>query len=74
MGCQSDKADDGTGIPGLYVPSDPGAPDADSKKGMMSMSFGKLFEKGLSIGTGQCNVKKYSRSSIILPRVTFRLN
>ena len=35
----------GIGVPGLYVPSDPGAPDEQSKKGMMLMSFGKLFEK-----------------------------
>ena len=35
----------GIGVPGLYVPSDPGAPDEQSKKGMMSMSFGKFFEK-----------------------------
>ncbi|KAJ7585359.1 hypothetical protein C8J56DRAFT_121853 [Mycena floridula] len=51
----------GLGIPGLYVPSDPGAPDAASAKGYMSFPFGKLFEKGLSIGTGQCNVKSYNR-------------
>ncbi|KAF7561570.1 hypothetical protein G7046_g2585 [Stylonectria norvegica] len=51
----------GLGIPGLYVPSDPGAPDAASGKGMISLSFGKLFEKGLTIGTGQCNVKAYNR-------------
>lgn len=35
----------GIGVPGLYVPSDPGAPDEKSAKGMMMMSFGKLFEK-----------------------------
>ncbi|EXJ74704.1 alcohol dehydrogenase [Cladophialophora psammophila CBS 110553] len=35
----------GLGIPGLYVPTDPGAPDEASGKGMISMSFGKLFEK-----------------------------
>lgn len=35
----------GLGIPGLYVPSDPGAPDENSGKGMLLMSFGKLFEK-----------------------------
>ncbi|KAF7305252.1 Glutathione-independent formaldehyde dehydrogenase [Mycena chlorophos] len=51
----------GLGIPGLYVPSDPGAPDSASAKGYMSFPFGKLFEKGLSIGTGQCNVKTYNR-------------
>ncbi|KAJ7059258.1 hypothetical protein C8F01DRAFT_1370827 [Mycena amicta] len=51
----------GLGIPGLYVPSDPGAPDAASAQGYMSFPFGKLFEKGLTIGTGQCNVKAYNR-------------
>jgi len=51
----------GLGIPGLYVPSDPGAPDAQSGQGQILISFGKLFEKGLSLGTGQCNVKKYNR-------------
>lgn len=51
----------GIGVPGLYVPSDPGAVDEDSKRGMMRLSFGKLFEKGLTIGTGQCDVKKYNR-------------
>ena len=70
----------GIGVPGLYVPSDPGAVDEKSSRGMMAMSFGKLFEKvgspcaccvcmmlikgnlkGLTIGTGQCNVKKYNR-------------
>ncbi len=25
------------------------------------MPFGKIFEKGLTIRTGQCNVKKYNR-------------
>ncbi|PSK34399.1 hypothetical protein B9Z65_8725 [Elsinoe australis] len=51
----------GLGIPGLYVPSDPGAPDAQSGKGQILISFGKLFEKGLTLGTGQCNVKAYNR-------------
>ncbi|KAK1974742.1 hypothetical protein LZ30DRAFT_811159, partial [Colletotrichum cereale] len=55
------RACGGLGIPGLYVPSDPGASDDASAKGMISLSFGKLFEKGLSIGTGQCNVKAYNR-------------
>ena len=35
----------GIGVPGLYVPSDPGAVDEKSSQGMMLMSFGKLFEK-----------------------------
>ena len=38
----------GIGVPGLYVPSDPGAVDKNSSQGMMLMSFGKLFEKVLA--------------------------
>jgi glutathione-independent formaldehyde dehydrogenase len=48
------------GIPGLYVPTDPGGVDENSKRGALSINFGKLFEKGLRLGTGQCNVKKYN--------------
>lgn len=75
------RACGGLGIPGLYVPTDPGAPDSAAGKGMISLSFGKLFEKvaltsmidmlttiftdpmlqGLSLATGQCNVKTYNR-------------
>jgi glutathione-independent formaldehyde dehydrogenase len=49
------------GIPGLYVPSDPGGPSDAAKHGMLSVAIGKLFEKGLRLGTGQCNVKRYNR-------------
>src|SRR6185312_16286280 len=35
------------GIPGLYLPADPGAPDAAAKQGMLLVAVGKLFEKGL---------------------------
>jgi hypothetical protein len=35
----------GLGIPGLYAPSDPDAPDAQSKEGHILIPFGKLFEK-----------------------------
>ena len=35
----------GVGVPGLYVPADPGAPDEKSGKGQILISFGKLFEK-----------------------------
>ena len=48
------------GIPGLYVPSDPGGVDEGAKKGSLAINFGKLFEKGLKLGTGQCNVKQYN--------------
>lgn len=49
------------GIPGLYLPADPGAPDEAAKQGMLLVAVGKLFEKGLRLGTGQCNVKRYNR-------------
>ena len=48
------------GIPGLYVPTDPGGVDEGAKRGALSINFGRLFEKGLRFGTGQCNVKKYN--------------
>lgn len=69
----------GLGIPGLYVPSDPGAATDAERLGNLLIPFGKvsfspvpklysrdanesqLFEKGLHLGTGQCNVKKYNR-------------
>ncbi|NUR04569.1 MAG: glutathione-independent formaldehyde dehydrogenase [Streptomyces sp.] len=49
------------GIPGLYVPSDPGGPDEQAKKGLLGVEIGRMFEKGLRMGTGQCNVKRYNR-------------
>jgi threonine dehydrogenase-like Zn-dependent dehydrogenase len=55
------KPTGGLGIPGLYVPSDPGAADEQSKEGNLVLPFGRFFEKGLSMGTGQCNVKAYNR-------------
>jgi len=55
------RACGGLGIPGLYVPSDPGAPDQQSAKGQILIPFGSLFEKGLSLGTGQCPVKRYNK-------------
>ncbi|GAA2781081.1 glutathione-independent formaldehyde dehydrogenase [Saccharopolyspora taberi] len=49
------------GVPGLYVPSDPGGPDEQAKQGKLLVSIGRMFEKGQVIGTGQCNVKRYNR-------------
>lgn len=51
----------GIGAPGLYVTDDPGAPDEYAKQGMLQFPIGKFFEKGLKLGTGQCNVKRYNR-------------
>jgi glutathione-independent formaldehyde dehydrogenase len=49
------------GVPGLYVPSDPGGVDEHAKRGRLLVEIGKLFEKGLRVGTGQANVKRYNR-------------
>jgi glutathione-independent formaldehyde dehydrogenase len=49
------------GVVGLYVPSDPGAPNEDAKEGRLLFNVGKFFEKGLRMGSGQANVKAYNR-------------
>jgi glutathione-independent formaldehyde dehydrogenase len=49
------------GSVGLYVPSDPGGVDEQAKRGLLLTPIGKLWEKGLRLGTGQCNVKQYNR-------------
>ncbi|MGI8575165.1 MAG: glutathione-independent formaldehyde dehydrogenase [Egibacteraceae bacterium] len=49
------------GTVGLYVPSDPGAPNKEAGEGRLSIEIGKFFEKGLTMGTGQADVKSYNR-------------
>jgi glutathione-independent formaldehyde dehydrogenase len=49
------------GVPGLYVPSDPGGVDEHARRGLLLVAIGTLFEKGLRVGTGQANVKRYNR-------------
>jgi glutathione-independent formaldehyde dehydrogenase len=49
------------GVPGLYVPSDPGGADDNARQGLLLLAVGRLFEKGLRLGTGQANVKRYNR-------------
>lgn len=49
------------GVPGLYLPSDPGGPDEQAREGRLLFDIGAMFEKGLRMGTGQCNVKRYNR-------------
>lgn len=48
------------GVPGLYVPSNPWSVDASASGGALLNNFGRMFEKGLRLGTGQCNVKRYN--------------
>jgi glutathione-independent formaldehyde dehydrogenase len=48
------------GTVGLYVPADPGAPNQDAAKGFLLFNVGRFFEKGLRMGTGQCDAKRYA--------------
>ncbi len=55
------RATGGIGAPGLYVTRDPGGHDDNAKQGILPFPIGLFYEKGLSMGTGQCNVKRYNR-------------
>ena len=46
---------------GVYTKADPGAPDGARKMGKLLLPLGDLWEKGVTIGMGQCPVKKYDR-------------
>jgi glutathione-independent formaldehyde dehydrogenase len=48
------------GAVGLYVPNDPGGINPHAKRGEFRISFGTLWEKGLSLGTGQTPVARYA--------------
>jgi glutathione-independent formaldehyde dehydrogenase len=58
---QSVRATGTIGVVGVFVPMDPKSPDALMKKGQIAFDFGKFFEKGLRLGSGQANVKQYNR-------------
>ncbi|GAA1676772.1 glutathione-independent formaldehyde dehydrogenase [Nonomuraea maheshkhaliensis] len=51
----------GIGVVGLFLPQDPGAPDAMAKKGEIPFDMGLYWFKGQKIGAGQANVKAYNR-------------
>jgi glutathione-independent formaldehyde dehydrogenase len=51
----------GVGIPGLYLPADPGAATEYGKKGMYLLDFGNAWNKSLFIQGGQCPVMKWNR-------------
>lgn len=50
------------GVVGLYVPQDPGAPSEEAAEGRLLFEIGRFFEKGLTMGTGQADVKSYNRA------------
>ena len=49
------------GVVGVFVANDPGAQDPLAKKGEVVFDWGRLWTKGQTFGTGQCNVKDYNR-------------
>jgi glutathione-independent formaldehyde dehydrogenase len=49
------------GVVGVYVPQDPDAATEGAREGRVAFNYGAAFEKGLSIGSGQCPVKRYNR-------------
>jgi glutathione-independent formaldehyde dehydrogenase len=48
------------GLIGVYLPEDPGASDDKAKKGIHSIPLGTMWNKGITIGMGQCPVKQYN--------------
>src|ERR1700712_5369656 len=47
------------GLIGVYFPEDPGANNEQAKKGVLPIPIGTLWDKGITIGMGQCPVKQY---------------
>jgi glutathione-independent formaldehyde dehydrogenase len=58
---EATRAAGAIGIPGLYVTEDPGAKDASSRTGVLSMRLGLGWAKSHSFFTGQTPVMKYNR-------------
>jgi glutathione-independent formaldehyde dehydrogenase len=48
------------GIVGVYLAPDPGAKSDQRKQGIYPFPLAEIFNKGISIGTGQCPVKRYN--------------
>ncbi|MEW5927512.1 MAG: glutathione-independent formaldehyde dehydrogenase [Gemmatimonadota bacterium] len=49
------------GVVGVFPPEDPNGPDPLMQEGQIAFDFGEFFTKGLRMGTGQANVKRYNR-------------
>ena len=55
------KATGAIGVVGVFTPEDPKSPDRLERHGQIAFEMGRFFEKGLSMGSGQANVKRYNR-------------
>ncbi|HEX4791832.1 MAG TPA: glutathione-independent formaldehyde dehydrogenase [Actinospica sp.] len=49
------------GVVGVFVPEDPAPHDELAAQGRVAFDIGTFFQKGLRMGSGQCNVKAYNR-------------
>lgn len=49
------------GCVGVFIVGDPGAETEEAQQGVYPFPVGQFFMKGLTIGMGQANVKKYNR-------------
>jgi glutathione-independent formaldehyde dehydrogenase len=49
------------GVVGVFPSKDPKSNDSLEKKGQIAFDLGKFFERGLTMGSGQTNVKAYNR-------------
>jgi glutathione-independent formaldehyde dehydrogenase len=49
------------GVVGVFPEEDPRGPDKLMQKGQIAFDFGAFFGKGLRMGSGQCDVKRYNR-------------
>ena len=54
------------GVVGVFVQRDPKSPDPLYKEGEVAFDYGMFWFKGQTMGTGQCNVKKYNRMQLDL--------
>jgi len=48
------------GIVGVYIAPDPGASNDQAKQGIFPVALAKFFDKSVSVGFGQCPVKRYN--------------
>jgi glutathione-independent formaldehyde dehydrogenase len=53
------------GIIGVYIAPDPGAEDERAKNGIYPFPIAKVFDKALTIGSGQAPVNEYLRDLIV---------
>jgi glutathione-independent formaldehyde dehydrogenase len=51
----------GLGLPGVYLPADPGAKDDEAQKGLTLLDFGNYWNKSQFMQGGQCPVMKWNR-------------